>query len=157
MVFHPAQILYLCVFIVINMPLSIGDFAHVLKQSINRIYYSRHAFAAYLFALSACIIIVDQFTFVHKFILSDNRHYIFYLYRYFRWGKYPFCALYAFCIIFIARVLLSTKINIAKLCLWTATSMLYLGLSELVEFRYFAAPFVILMFQVKSRNLSIDV
>ena len=132
MVFHPTQLLYLCVFIVLNMPISLGDFHHFLKESTNRIYYSRHAFAAYLFTLSACIIVVDKFTYVHKFILSDNRHYIFYIYRYFRWGKYFYCALYAFCAILIVRILLSTKINGSKLLLWVTATLLYLGPSELV-------------------------
>lgn len=132
LVFHPTQLLYLLVFAFVNLPITLGDFAHFFKQSVNRIYYSRHAFAAYLFVLAACIIIVDKFSYTHKFILADNRHYIFYIYRYFKWGKYLYCTLYAFCAIFLARVLLSSKVNGAKFTLWIFATLLYLGPSELV-------------------------
>lgn len=136
---------------VANLPITLGDFIYSLKETINRIYYSRHAFAAYLFTLAACLIIVDKFTFVHKFILSDNRHYIFYIYRYLKWGKFLFCGLYAFCIILISRIVLLTKIDLAKFLLWLTATVFYLGPSELVEFRYFTAPYVLLMFELKNR------
>ena len=89
--------------------------------------------------------------------MSDNRHYIFYIYRYFKWGKFIFCALYAFCIILISRMILLNKIDLSKFLLWLTATVFYLGPSELVEFRYFTAPFVLLMFELKNRSLSMDV
>lgn len=56
--FHPVQILYLMLFVVINLPLPFNDFVFLVKDTLNRLYYSRHALAAYLFLVSICIILV---------------------------------------------------------------------------------------------------
>lgn len=156
-VFHPTQMLYLTLFLFVNLPITISDFMHCLRETFNRIYYSRHAFATYLFLLSASLVIVDKCSYVHPFILADNRHYIFYIYRYFRWAKYPLCLLYPFLIIFLGRLVVTSKEKLIRFIIWGAVSMLYLMLSELVEFRYFTIPFVMLAFEVKNKNMSLDI
>ena len=155
--FHPSQLLYLSVFLFINLPMTLADYLHSLKETFNRLYYSRHAFAAYLFLLSACLILVDKFSYVHPFILADNRHYIFYLYRYFKWAKYPLCLVYPFLIIVLVRRIIISQEKLIKFISWACISLVYLMLSELVEFRYYAVPFVMIAFELKNRSMSLDV
>lgn len=107
--FHPTQFLYLSLFIMVNLPISLNDFTYSIKESFTRMYFSRHALAAYLFLVSGCIVLIDKWTIVHPFILADNRHYIFYIYRYFRWMKYPLCLVYPFCLITIVRLIVNSK------------------------------------------------
>lgn len=107
--FHPTQFLYLLLFLVINLPITINDFVYAFKESISRLYFSRHALAAYLFLVSFSIILVDKWTIVHPFILSDNRHYIFYIYRYFGWMKFINCMLYPFCFIVLLRLIVNSN------------------------------------------------
>jgi alpha-1,2-glucosyltransferase len=107
--FHPAQLLYLFLFITVNLPITLNDYIYMGKNSFIGMYFSRHAFAAYLFLVSASIIIIDKFSYVHPFILSDNRHYIFYIYRYFKWAKYPLCLVYPFCIISNIKLIVNSN------------------------------------------------
>jgi alpha-1,2-glucosyltransferase len=120
-------------------------------------YFGRHALAAYLFLVSASIIIVDKFTIVHPFILADNRHYVFYIYRYFKWSQYLMCLVYPFCFITIIRLIINTNEKLVKFITWGVASMLYLMVSPLVELRYFTVPFVLLALEIRNRNLTFDV
>ena len=127
--FHPTQILYLSLFLFVNLPVTLSDYLLTIKESFNRIYYSRHAFATYLFLLSACLVIVDKYSLVHPFILADNRHYIFYIYRYFKWAKFPLCLVYPFCMIVIIRLVATSHDKLFKFILWVCVSLVYLMLS----------------------------
>jgi alpha-1,2-glucosyltransferase len=130
--FHPTQFLYLLIFIVVNLPITFNDFGYTIKETFARLYFSRHALAAYLFLVSVSIILVDKWTIVHPFILADNRHYIFYIYRYFKWSKYILCLIYPFCLICIIRLIVNSNEKLVKLILWGFSSMLYLMLTPLV-------------------------
>lgn len=155
--FHPTQFLYLAFFLLLNVPITINDLVVAVRQSLNRLYFSRHALAAYLFLLSASIVIVDKCSIVHPFILADNRHYVFYIYRYFKWLKYPMCSVYPFCLITLLRIIVNSPQKLVKFILWSVVSMLYLMLTPLVEVRYFTIPFVILAFEIRNRCLSFDI
>lgn len=72
---------------------------------------------------------VDKWTIIHQFILSDNRHYVFYIYRYFYWLRYPLCLVYPFCIIILLRVIVSSNGKLVKFLVWGVAAMMYLGLS----------------------------
>lgn len=122
---------------------------------MNSIYLSRHALASYLFILSLCIIIVDKYSLVHDFILSDNRHYVFYIYRYFFQHKIfrLFLSLiYPLCIIFMVKIMVTSQEKMAKLVLWFIVSTMYLCMSRLVELRYFAIPFVLFSLEIKNKE-----
>ena len=106
MVFHPNQLLYLSLFCIANFPITLGEYLSSIGNFFQRIYISCHALAAYLFMLSLSIILVDQFTLVHPFILADNRHYTFYIYRYMlkpTITKFALCLAYAFSFHFIFK------------------------------------------------------
>lgn len=44
-----------------------------------------------------------------------------------------------------------------RFILWLAASFGYLCLGELVEFRYFAIPFLMLCFELENKNFNLDV
>jgi alpha-1,2-glucosyltransferase len=149
MTFHPNQLLYLSLFCIVNLPITLGEYLSSIGNFFQRIYISRHALAAYLFLLSLSIVLVDQFTLIHPFIRDDNRHYTFYIYRYFlkhSIPKYALCLLYAFSFHLIFKQVVNSEIKLMKFILWLGASFGYLCLGELVEFRYFAIPFVMLCF-----------
>ena len=156
-VFHPTQLLYLSLFIIVNLPISLADYFANIIQAFNRIYYSRHALATYLFLLSLCLLVVDKFSYVHAFTLADNRHYIFYIYRYFKWAKFLMCLVYPLCFILLTRVIVKSKDKLVKFIMWWVFTSLYLMSSGLVEFRYFAIPFAVLTFEIINDPLTIDV
>jgi alpha-1,2-glucosyltransferase len=150
-------LLYLFLFITLNLPITLNDFVYMVKNALNGLYFSRHALAAYLFLVSLSLIIIDKFSLVHPFILADNRHYIFYIYRYFRWAQYPLCLVYPFCILSNIKLIVNSNEKLVKFIIWSVTSLFYLMLSPLVEFRYFAIPFVMLSLEIRNRNLTFDI
>jgi alpha-1,2-glucosyltransferase len=108
---HPVQLLYLSLFMVINVPLNLDDYTSTFKQIFQKIFYSRHFLAGYLFILAVSVILVDKFTMVHEFTLADNRHFIFYLYRMFHrfWIlKWLACLIYPLCVLFLFRVMVNS-------------------------------------------------
>jgi alpha-1,2-glucosyltransferase len=82
----------------------------------------------------------------HPFILADNRHFTFYIWRrIFRFHplvKYLLSPIYVFCIIHIWWTLAFHQSWIWILG-WITASILMLVPSPLLEFRYFILPFMI--------------
>lgn len=62
---HPAQMLYLSMFMLFNIPINIDDYFSTFRNIFQKLFYSRHFLASYLLLLSTCIILVDKFTMVH--------------------------------------------------------------------------------------------
>lgn len=135
MSFHPVQVLYLSLFMLINIPLNIDDYFSTLKQISQKLVYSRHFLASYLLLLAMSITLVDKFTLVHEFTMADNRHFIFYLYRFvsrFWIIKWLACLLYPFAIIFLFRTVVSNEERLFKALLWLAAAFGYLAFGKLV-------------------------
>ncbi len=133
--FHPVQIVYLSLFMVINVPINLDDYLSTFKQTFQKLFYSRHFLAGYLFILSLSIVLVDKFKLVHEFTLADNRHFIFYIYRFvhkFWILKWFACLLYPFCIMFLFRIMVNSQEKLFKFLLWLAASFGYLAFGKLV-------------------------
>ncbi len=112
MKFHPTQLLYLSLFLVLNMPFNLDELISAFKNIFRKIYYSKHSLSAYLFLLSISIILVDKFTLVHDFTLADNRHYIFYLYRkiyQYSFWRFGMCLVYPICWIFLFKSIVKSE------------------------------------------------
>lgn len=157
---HPNQLLYLSLFCIVNLPITLGEYISSIGNFFQRIYISRHALAAYLFLLSLSIILVDQCTLIHPFIRDDNRHYTFYIYRYLlkpTIPKFLLCFLYAFSFHFIFKQVVNSELKLMRFILWVGACFGYLCLGELVEFRYFAIPFLMLCFELENKNFNLDV
>lgn len=135
MVFHPNQLLYLSVFCIANLPITLGEYISSLGNFFQRIYISRHALSAYLFLLSLSIVLVEKFTLIHPFITDDNRHYTFYIYRYILKNtifKFALCLAYAFSFQFIFKQVVNSQLKLMRFILWVGASFGYLCLGELV-------------------------
>ena len=132
---HPVQILYLALFMLVNLPLNLDDYSSTFKQIFQKLCYSRHFLAAYLFLLAVSIILVDKFTLVHEFTLADNRHFIFYIYRFvhrFWILKWLACLAYPLCILFLFRITVNSEEKLFKFLLWIVASFGYLAFGKLV-------------------------
>lgn len=133
--FHPNQLLYLSVFCYLNVPITLGEYTSSTNYILQRMFLSRHSLSSYLFLLSLSIVLVDKLTYVHKFILADNRHYTFYLYSYiFSHAslRYLACILYPFCFIFLFRIVVTSGLKMLRFILWLASSFAFLGFGGLV-------------------------
>ncbi|EAS01091.2 DIE2/ALG10 family protein (macronuclear) [Tetrahymena thermophila SB210] len=100
--FHPTQLLYLSLFAFLNLPLSVKAYFSNLKDTL------KNQKVAFLILLAISLGVIHKFTFAHKFILSDNRHYIFYIWKNF-YGRYPIfkylmAPVYSFSIAFILNI-----------------------------------------------------
>jgi alpha-1,2-glucosyltransferase len=96
--------------------------------------------------------VVQRSTLVHPFLLADNRHYIFYLWRKVVnrrwWARYALAPLYATSLAQLAGALL--QLGSAWVGLFALCTCLVLVPAHLVEFRYFTIPFFILVLNMRT-------
>ncbi|KAJ3235785.1 glucosyltransferase [Chytriomyces hyalinus] len=99
--------------------------------------------------LSMCVIaaIISRFTIEHPFLLADNRHYTFYIWKYmFRSSPYIRYALtpaYMFCLWFCWKHVASATSGMHAAILFACIALVLIP-SPLLEFRYFIIPFMLL-------------
>ncbi|KAI8843477.1 alpha-2-glucosyltransferase Alg10 [Chytriomyces cf. hyalinus JEL632] len=99
--------------------------------------------------VSMCVIaaIISRFTIEHPFLLADNRHYTFYIWKYmFRSSPYIRYALtpaYMFCLWFCWKHVASATSGIHAAILFACIALVLIP-SPLLEFRYFIIPFMLL-------------
>lgn len=141
---HGAQILYFSLFaLFLSWPAWLSP--HTVKK-----YLARMARQWYFVTLEllAIVVIIGNFTVVHPFILADNRHYTFYLWRrliqpsWHPYAKYLLVPIYHFG---LWQIVSSVTASVSNL-----TTMLYIGgvvstlvPSPLFEPRYYIVPFVL--------------
>jgi alpha-1,2-glucosyltransferase len=144
--FHPTQLLYLALFCVINLPLGVLQYVHYLRATIAQ---SKLRFLVISIIGAA---IVAKFTIVHKFILADNRHYMFYiwknLYAKFEFFRYAMVPVYAASMAFIMQIFRGNEIAEVKLMLLFVCSAVVLIPAGLVEVRYFTSSLCFLIIEV---------
>ncbi|KAG0327416.1 glucosyltransferase [Dissophora globulifera] len=101
----------------------------------------------FVFAIASIMVFcVQRFTNVHPFLLADNRHYTFYLWRLL--SRYEWVRLYALVPCYMAAAWFCWQaIATEQTILWTAIYILATALtlipSPLIEFRYFITPYLI--------------
>ena len=102
------------------------------------------------------LVMASEFgTIAHPFILSDNRHYSFYFFRYFvsrRWVRsilFPIAG----AVILVTANIFQNRSVLPKWILWLCTLMCIVP-SPLIEFRYFNIPATLLLCGDSSRNRS---
>lgn len=97
---------------------------------------------------------------MHPFILADNRHYTFYLYRRFfsrPFFRYAMCVVYSLSLIFIFRLTVNSQQKLVRILMLLFFTFGVLFVTGLVEFRYFTIPLVYLSFEISNRSKSLDV
>jgi alpha-1,2-glucosyltransferase len=144
---HFPQILYFaafsCFFGIFGLGGPISAFVNIPKVLIRNLS-SIIIFIPFIYG------IIYYYTIAHPFLLADNRHFTFYLWRYFlshEKFRTVIAPIYSFCI-----VLLASRISY-KPFLWHVIYALALSLtlisSPLIELRYFIVPYYILRINMK--------
>ncbi|GJJ76731.1 alpha-1,2-glucosyltransferase [Entomortierella parvispora] len=96
--------------------------------------------------LAVVLFCIDKFTYVHPFLLADNRHYTFYIWRlvtrFHAAGPYLLAPVYLICG-WCCWQALATEQTILWVLIYGVATALTLIPSPLLEFRYFIAPYLI--------------
>ncbi|KAL6077425.1 glucosyltransferase [Balamuthia mandrillaris] len=105
-------------------------------------------FALFIVLLLAAFYIVHNFTKVHPYLLADNRHYPFYVWKNFFKRhvalRYLYVPIYLLGIYFISSLLSQSGRSVLwQFMFWGCTCMVLIP-AHLLEFRYFITPFLIL-------------
>lgn len=121
-----------------------------LKQAIFNKYT--------IFVLIIINIVINRFTYEHKFLLSDNRHYTFYIwskiYKRNQYMKHLLSPFYYICIVFLYRLLYLNRKSFGWIVAYTLCVCCCLIPQKLLEFRYFIIPFIIFRLNLKT-NFSV--
>ncbi len=154
--FHICQLLYFSVFTVGLLFLS-----HFFQSFKNCFKLIKTAFFRnfILFSVSLVLLnlIVSKFTYEHKFLLADNRHYTFYI-----WSKvfkrhhlmrYLLSPVYYFCIFCIYKLLITNHKTFGWIVAYTVCLCACIIPQKLVEFRYFIIPYLIFRLNIKSHSV----
>ena len=136
------QIFYFSLFAVLFSPFRFIPLKHNLKRMMSL------KFIAFLSVLSAAIgYICFKYSNPHPFLLADNRHYSFYIWRRLLdrdfATKVALCPIYALSLTLITVKLLDCVSILETLALLTCTFAVLI-VSPLFEFRYFIVPTVLL-------------
>ena len=157
MVFHLAQINHLLIFSLVFFP----TLNYKSLRKVNKILNNKKKTARFLliFCILICIVFqLNKFSYIHDFILSDNRHYIFYYFKkiYLKDNLRHALLIYlsfTFSIIINdnLKLLKDTKIISLIIC-----SFLSLVPSKLVELRYFTPCYIIFIILINYNKENFD-
>lgn len=157
MIFHLAQINHLLIFSLLFFP----AFNLKVLRNLSKVLNSGKKAARFVLlfiAILAFVFFCNRFSYVHDFILSDNRHYIFYYFKKIYLNDNLRNALLIY-VSFVYSILINDNIQILKdnrIISWFICSILCLSPSKLVEMRYFAPCYIILIILVKYNKGSFD-
>ncbi|KAH9735887.1 Dol-P-Glc:Glc(2)Man(9)GlcNAc(2)-PP-Dol alpha-1,2-glucosyltransferase [Citrus sinensis] len=145
---HFAQIMYVSLFSVLLSPplhITFGQVATLLQSFWKNRPLS---FFQWLFALTVGLLTVHFFSIAHPYLLADNRHYPFYLWRKVikaHWSmKFLLVPLYVYSWFSIFGILGRTQRKIWVLVYFLATAATLVP-APLIEFRYYTIPFYFLI------------
>jgi len=135
-------------------------FASVHVMSIKNViafilFIKRHLLLS-IFVLLMCFCAIWRFTYVHRYVLADNRHYTFYVWSWLFVRRpllrYAFAPLY-----FLAGYLLLQRLALRQHFLWcigyvmSVTALLVP--TTLLEFRYYIVPYIIFRLSISVASL----
>ena len=142
------QLCYLLVFTLafssslLVFPEDIASYLKIVKNAIKKPLY----ILALLLVAIIMVLVIYKFTYVHEYLLADNRHYPFYIWRkvYARhWSvKYAMVPLYMFAAFCIHRQL-SVKQHRLWLVMFYVCVAIVTVPQKLIEFRYFIIPYIL--------------
>ena len=157
MVFHLAQINHLFIFSLIFFPM----LNYKSLRNVNKILSNKKKTARFflIFCILFCVVFqLDKFSYIHDFILSDNRHYIFYYFKKIylkdnlRHGLLIYISLtHSIIINDNLKLLKDTRIISLIIC-----SFLSLVPSKLVELRYFTPCYIIFIILINFNKENFD-
>ena len=157
MVFHLAQINHILIFSLIFFPM----FNYKVLRNPTKILKDRKKASRFLLIFCAITIIIfqlDKYRYIHDFILSDNRHYIFYYFKkiYLKDNIRQALLIYTS---FSYSLIINDNIKLLKdtriICLIICT-LLNLVPSKLVELRYFTPCYIIFIILINYNKENFD-
>jgi alpha-1,2-glucosyltransferase len=154
--FHVCQLFYFSIF-----TFSLLFLSHVFQSFKNFIKLIKTAFfknfLLVLIFLGLINLVIDNFTYEHMFLLSDNRHYTFYvwskIFKRHSFVKYLLSPIYYLSIVSLYKLLVSNHKSFGWLVAYTICLCACLIPQKLLEFRYFIIPYII--YRLNIRNYSI--
>ncbi|KAI8601738.1 glucosyltransferase [Dissophora ornata] len=143
-VLHVVQLFY---FVAFTAGLSIfAILGTVPFARLLRIPSTSRSWIATLAVASVMVVCVQRFTIVHPFLLADNRHYTFYLWRLLsrhNWAiLYALVPCYMLAAWFCWQAIASEQTMLWTVIYATATALTLIP-SPLLEFRYFITPYLV--------------
>ena len=143
--FHPTQVLYFCAFsAAFSFPFALTKIRKFLGFAWRHIIFT-------VISTALMTLTVHKFTLAHKYLLADNRHYTFYLWRRLitptEWAKYLGVPVYVFGAFCVLNALKRT--NVVFKLTFPIFVVLNLTPQLLLEFRYFIIPYLIYRLQVR--------
>ena len=135
-------------------------FASVHVMSIKNViaflqFIKRHVLLS-IFVLFMCFCVIWRFTYVHRYVLADNRHYTFYVWSWL-FAKHPLLR-YVFAPLYlIAGYLVLQTLALRQHFLWCIGYVLsvtaLLVPTTLLEFRYYIVPYIIFRLNISVASL----
>ncbi|XP_032236244.2 putative Dol-P-Glc:Glc(2)Man(9)GlcNAc(2)-PP-Dol alpha-1,2-glucosyltransferase isoform X2 [Nematostella vectensis] len=123
------------------LPSNIIDFLNFLKTLVQRPLKLLKC----ILVLFCMAFLVYHFTYVHKYLLADNRHYPFYVWRKFyarHWlARYLAIPVYAYTGFSLTAILSKKQQSIWQLLFWICVTLATVP-QKLFEFRYFIIPYI---------------
>ena len=156
-VLHLAQINHLLIFSLLLFP----KINFKVFRNLNKLLNSKKKAARFVLlflVVVSLVLICNRFSYVHDFILSDNRHYIFYYFKriYLKDNLRYALLLY---ISLANSIIINDNVKLLKdnrIISWFICSMLCLAPCKLVEMRYFAPCYIILLILVNYNKENFD-
>lgn len=105
-----------------------------------------------LLSVAALTVGVHRFTLVHPYLVADNRHYTFYIWRKLlnrhHAVRYMLIPVYVYCFWVLQRLLRSAQNSLWTAGYWICTAITLVP-AWLIELRYFTIPFIILSLNMR--------
>ena len=144
--FHATQVFYFSAFSFAFLFPYISIFTHLCKL----ITWIKNHMILFIFLLFTTLLTIHSTTHAHRYLLSDNRHYTFYIWK--NLFQRHWCIRYILSVVYIFTTYSVWKTVKASNVLWKVafTTCLSLTLipSPLLELRYFITPFILLRLNI---------
>ena len=157
MVFHLAQINHILIFSLVFFPM----LNHKTLRNLTKILNGKKKAVRFLLifcVVTSIIFLFNRFSYIHDFILSDNRHYIFYYFKkiYLKDNLRHALLIY---ISFTYSIIINDNIKLlkdTKIISLIICSFLSLVPSKLVELRYFTPCYIIFIILINYNKESFE-
>lgn len=140
-VIHIPQLFYFSLFCLVFA------WPHFINLIIPFMKYVSKQMLAIFFIIMSMIIIVHYNTLIHPYLLADNRHYTFYIWKRFYqniiWFRYIITPVYLFGIYAIINSVYNKK-DVTFALFYIPCTIVVLILQKMIEVRYFLIPFIFL-------------
>jgi len=153
--FNLPQIFYMSVFVMFFSSFCLTRYMdfNKIRSIVKGVSFKKFLFGIFLIGLM--VIAIYKFTFVHKYLVADNRHYTFYVWRklinrhwFTRYLLSPFYFI-SWLIIFNE---LSDSCNHLWILIFFGCCLFSLVPQKLLEFRYFIVPYLMFRLHIKTPN-----